>query len=86
MQTIEVVGWNVGFQKVEFTLLLRKQLSYSLTEAKRCTDAVLDHHVIQVNVPESDLLSMLRSMQALGAQCRLPSVELEGELVARVLP
>jgi len=45
MSIVVIIGWNVGFQKVEFTKMLKSKLGYSLTEAKAVTDAAVDNQI-----------------------------------------
>lgn len=41
-------GWNVGFQKVAFTLLMQAQVGVSLSAAKDLTDKVLAGELVTV--------------------------------------
>jgi ribosomal protein L7/L12 len=69
MTTLLVSGWRVGFNKVEFTKLLRTGLGYSLSRAKRTTDAVLDAGAVELQVPDGEAEGLLATMDELGAVC-----------------
>ena len=62
-----IVGWNVGFQKVEFTKLLRCNFGFSLTEAKSITDKVLDGERAELAVDRGDRSRIANEATALGA-------------------
>ena len=67
MRKLAVTGWNTGFQKVEFTKLLREELGYSLSGAKDLTDAVLDGEPIHLNFPDERFDEAVGTMSELGA-------------------
>ena len=69
MTTVLVSGWNVGFNKVKFTQLLQRTLGYSLGQAKRATDAVLEGGALELQVPDDESERLLSTMSALGAKC-----------------
>ena len=68
MRIVVIFGWNVGFQKVAFTKMLKSKLGYSLSESKAATDAVLDNQRIELHVQDSDLSEMLSRLNELGAK------------------
>jgi hypothetical protein len=73
--TLVVEGWNVGFNKVEFTKLLQKELGLSLSSAKGFTDQVLDGKQVAIDVPQQSLGSMAAAVQELGARVSSGLVE-----------
>jgi len=68
MKTVAVLGWNVGFQKVKFTELLRRDFGYSLSGAKAATDAVLDNQRLELQVQNSEHDRILSELDGLGAR------------------
>ncbi len=68
MKTVTISGWNVGFQKVRFTELLRYDFGYSLSGAKAATDSVLDDHRLELNIPEAEYDRILSHLLELGAK------------------
>jgi len=68
MKTVTISGWKVGFQKVGFTELLKRELGYSLSAAKAATDYVLDNHRLELDVPEAEYESLVPRLLALGAK------------------
>ncbi len=69
MMTVQLSGWNVGFNKVKFTKLLQESLGYSLMRAKRVTDTILDDEEVTIEVPETQAEILTSSMRELGARC-----------------
>ncbi len=69
MTTIQIFGWNVGFDKVKFTLLLKSALEYSLSDAKSVTDAIMANETVELQVAEAEVEAVLSSMHLLGARC-----------------
>lgn len=51
MSTFIVNGWNPGFNKVSMNTLLRKELGYSLGDAKQAVDNILDGKKVSLSVP-----------------------------------
>jgi len=43
-------GWQVGFNKVEFTKLMKEEVGLSLSDAKRITDRLLAGETVIVEV------------------------------------
>ena len=68
METLVIIGWNVGFQKVAFTKLLRHELGYSLSEAKSTTDAVLKNQRTELKLHKADVDQVLVKLNELGAR------------------
>ncbi len=71
MRKVAVLGWNPGFQKVQFTELLRGDFGYSLSKAKAATDAVLEQQRIELEVRDADCTRLLPQLDQLGAQAVL---------------
>ena len=69
MTTVLLSGWNAGFNKVRFTRLVQDLLGYSLTEAKRVTDQIMDGETVTVEVPETQADHVIASISELGARC-----------------
>jgi hypothetical protein len=67
-ETVEVFGWDVDFQKVAFTKLLKSDLGYSLSEAKSATDAVVNNQRIVLKVGEAGVDGLLSKLNELGAK------------------
>ncbi len=67
MTTVSVYGWKTGFQKVQFTFLLQRELGYSLREAKARTDAVIGDRSVELQIP-GDAELVLESLERLGAR------------------
>ena len=63
-----VSGWNVGFQKVEFTKFLRSEFGYSLAEAKAATDAVLDNQEVALRIPDREVRRISARLTELDAK------------------
>ena len=59
MFTVEITGWNYGYNKVESTKLLAHEGRMGLGAAKAATDAILDGQVVTVE------METLESAQAL---------------------
>lgn len=51
MSSIVVTGWNPGFDKIGMNKLLREQLGYSLGDAKRAVDDILENKPILLTIP-----------------------------------
>ena len=67
MRKLAVTGWDVNFQKIEFTKLLREELGYSLSEAKALTDAVLDSRPINLSFADERFDAAVAAMSKIGA-------------------
>ena len=71
MRRVAVVGWNPGFQKVQFTEFIRGDFGYSLSKAKATTDAVLDQERVEFELQDADCTRLLPRFSQLGAQAVL---------------
>jgi hypothetical protein len=71
VKVLEIVGWNVGFQKIPFTNVLRSDLGYSLSEAKAITDAVLEQKTVALEVDGSRYALLVEKLSKLGARLAL---------------
>ena len=69
MTTVQVSGWNIGFNKVQFTLLLKSELGYPLSQAKRVTDAIMRNELIELEIADAQVEQIVTSMRLLGARC-----------------
>jgi ribosomal protein L7/L12 len=67
MRRMVITGWNVGFQKIEFTKTVRKELSCSLTEAKGITESVLDRRPVEIEISEERFDPVSAILRELGA-------------------
>ena len=47
-----VVGWEEGFSKVGFNILLRESAGLSLSATKRAVDEILDDKPVYVEIPD----------------------------------
>lgn len=68
MKTIVIAGWKPGFRKVQFTEFLRHEFGYSLAEAKRATDHVIENDPLQLGATEADSVRLLSQLDQLGAR------------------
>ena len=68
MKTIVITGWNRGFKKVSLTTLLQTELKYSLSEAKRVTDAVLNNQRIAIELPEELSTRLIETLNEIGVK------------------
>lgn len=71
MMVIRVTGWKAGFNKVQFSLLLRECCGFSLSEGKRSVDSVLQGEPITVTVAQDRSAYFLEKASLLGAICEL---------------
>jgi hypothetical protein len=67
MKIVTVSGWKVGFQKIGFAEMLRKDFGYSLSAAKAATDGVLSNHSLELHVSETECERLVPRMRELGA-------------------
>jgi hypothetical protein len=68
MRKLILSGWNVGFDKVGLTKLLRNDLEYSLSQAKEITDAVLEGQSVSLDLKEDQVEQMALKLNALHAK------------------
>jgi ribosomal protein L7/L12 len=72
MTTVTISGWFYGFQKVNFTKLLKSELGLTLKPAKTITDRILDGELVELEVPDEQVDRLLAAMTDLGAICEAP--------------
>jgi hypothetical protein len=63
-----IAGWNLGFNKIEFTTMLKNELGYSLSIAKNITDQVLTSQPVELQIPESSYERISLESDRLGAK------------------
>jgi len=68
MKIVMLLGWEIGFQKVKFTELLRDELGYDLSEAKSTTDAVLENRPVKLWLQDEAFERIVSELVALGAK------------------
>jgi hypothetical protein len=68
MKTIVISGWNVGFQKINFTQKLRHEFNFSFLSAKDACDAILDGQRLDLHVQDSEYSRMLSELRQLGVK------------------
>jgi ribosomal protein L7/L12 len=68
MKRLVLCGWNVGFNKVGLTKLLRGTIGYSLSEAKAITDTVLKNQTVGINIPDEQLEAVVSELTDLGVK------------------
>ena len=71
MKTVAICGWEVGFQKVRFTELLKGELGYSLSDAKAATDAVLENRRFEIRLRDELFDRVVRELLELGVKVEL---------------
>jgi hypothetical protein len=64
---LTISGWKVGFQKVEFTKMLQRELGLSLSAAKNITDRVLANERIDLPLGNADTKRVVDAALELGA-------------------
>ena len=69
MTTVLISGWNDGFQKVNFTLLMKSELGLTLKPAKEITDRIMAGEQVELQVPDNQVEGLLAAMTHLGARC-----------------
>lgn len=75
MGKIILFGWNIGFDKVAHTKLLRAELGFSLLQAKSITDAVVDRQSVTIEVPDDQIKRLAFELNELGAKCRVDEID-----------
>lgn len=63
-----IAGWELGFNKVEFTTMLRHELGYSLSTAKNITDQVLTNQPVEFQIPATSYERISLESSKLGAK------------------
>lgn len=69
MTTILISGWNDGFQKINFTMLMKSEMGLALSPAKQITDRIMDNDQVELQVPDAQVDHLLAEMAKLGARC-----------------
>jgi ribosomal protein L7/L12 len=59
MAIVEITGWQVGFNKVACTRIVRAAAGLDLADGKQVTDGVLAGKVQRVSVPSGETASRL---------------------------
>jgi ribosomal protein L7/L12 len=68
MPRIAIIGWKTGFNKVECTKTLQSACGFSLTEAKKITDAVLEGQTRVVELrSKSEATALVSRLEQIGA-------------------
>jgi hypothetical protein len=67
MKTI-LSGWNVGFNKIGHTKLLRAELEYSLRKAKTVTYAVVSGQLATLELADDRIEYLTTKLKALGVK------------------
>ena len=62
-----ISGWKIGFEKIEFTKMLREELGLGLLEAKTITDTVLERKRVELPLGGKDQDRIAKRATALGA-------------------
>lgn len=68
MERITVVGWRPGLDKIALNRLLRDECGYSLGDAKKVVDKILENQEIDLAVQDS--ASILHRLEELGVACK----------------
>ena len=71
MTTVTIRGWHYGFQKVNFTMLMKSGMGLTLSPAKKITDRILDGEPVELEIPNDRLDHLLAAMTELGAICEV---------------
>jgi hypothetical protein len=71
---IILYGWNIGFNKVAHTKLLRAELGYSLPHAKSITDSVVDRKSVTIEVADDQIEHLALELNELGVKCRVDGI------------
>ena len=69
MTNITITGWRYGFNKVQFTLLMKSELGLTLGPAKHLTDRIMNGEAVEIEVPDTQVEHLLAGMRKLGACC-----------------
>jgi hypothetical protein len=65
MNNVNITGWQVGFNKIEFTKLLREDFNFSLSQAKKNTDNLLEGKIIQLSFNENKKNKLINKLNKL---------------------
>jgi ribosomal protein L7/L12 len=68
MAIVEITGWQVGFNKVACTKIVRAASGLNLADGKRVTDGVLARKVQRISVPSDEVAQgLVRDLTEIGA-------------------
>ncbi len=65
MKTLVLSGWDTGFEKVKLNKLLRDRFGYSLGQAKKAVDAILENESVELGISDVDLAEIESNLCAL---------------------
>ena len=68
MKRVLFDGWNAGFRKISFSMLLRKEVGYSLARAKAATDSILGGQSLMIEVPDENFDRIVAELNAIGVK------------------
>jgi len=71
MKIVVIDCWEIGFQKIAFTNLLRSDFGYSLSGAKDATDALLHGQRLELQVPDEEADYLLSRCVELGVRATI---------------
>jgi len=60
-------GWRIGFEKIQFTKMLQRELGLCLLEAKTVTDTVLERKRVELPIDGQDRDRLAKLAAELGA-------------------
>jgi hypothetical protein len=75
MKKITLSGWNVGFDKIGLTKLLRTEFGYSLGHAKSVTDAVLEGQPVTLELGDDQIEGMTSKLNRLGVNYEIGKLD-----------
>jgi hypothetical protein len=70
MNKIVVTGWKYGFDKIGMNGFLRREFGYSLGDAKRAVDEILDGRPVVLTIDDDSQAILLAGLARLGAVFR----------------
>jgi ribosomal protein L7/L12 len=72
MPRVVITGWKTGFSKVECTKTLQSACGFSLTDAKRVTDAILEGQTRIIDLQsEPEARTLVDRLEKLGAMAHV---------------
>ncbi len=74
-RTLVISGWQLGFNKVAFTKMLKTELDLSLSDAKAITDSILDGRPEELPIGDRESERIAKRASDLGAVVLGPSEE-----------
>lgn len=76
MTELHIVGWREGLQKISMTRLLKEQAGLRLSEAKSCTDRVLENELVIIQILDADNARKLaEQLEHMGAIVKIKTVK-----------